>query len=323
MSIDCTKKRVLLAIPTLLDPETPGHSSGYGPIMQIVEKNNFDEVILLGLQCWRLNLFLTEQAIHTKFPKINVKRHILSIKNITDYNEIFYNLKPVLDSYDMWLKLECEDPVFLLPPSYFDRLLDCWLLLTTSLNIKSRICQIEPHYSVEGLYLKNSEDQNLDWLEENPIEFKDVSLEKSRGFSVVFTPLQVTFVRNLFQSNKSFCFYLKNKALSGPLLNTIFNNVRELGVKHLNIQCQALPEEIMQPILWGYSKSIEDATIQRKGLLSRLSDGWITLSQCDRLPLSIRESLSVFASKKELHLIGVSFQADKVIPNIPIYEIPE
>ena len=323
MSTDSTKKRVLFAIPTTLDPEMSGHSSGYGPIMQIIDKNNFDEVVLLGLQCWRLNLFLTEQIIHTKFPKINVRRHILPIKNVTDYNEIFYNLKPVLDSYDMWLKLECEEPVFLLPPSFFDRLLDCWLLLTTSLNIKARICQVEPHYSVEGSYLQNSEDQNLDWLEENPVEFKDVALEKVKESTVGLTSLQIDFVRDLCKTNKSFCVYLKDRDLNESLLNTIFNNTRDLGLKHLNVDCQALPEEITQSILWGYRKAIEGSTIKRKGLLNRLSNGWVTLSQCDRLSSTIRESLSVFALKEEPHVIGISFCADKIIPNIPVYEIPE
>lgn len=319
--LNSNKKRVLLAIPTFLDPEVPGQKL-YGPIAQIIERNNFDEVILLGLQCWRLNAFLTEQFIQEKFPKIRIRWHILPIKNIADYNEVFYNIKPVLDSYEMWLKMECREPVFLLPPAFCDRLLDCWLLLTTALNMKTRICQIEPHYSMEGVYLQNSEDQNLDWVEENTVEFKDAWIEEKKA--VVLSKKQLAFIRDIFQENKSFCLYLADKGLNRILVNTLSEYVRYQGTKYLNIECDAIPEEIINSILWGYRKTIEDEkVIQRKGLLTRLQNGWITLSQCDRLPSSTREALSDFALDCGSHcLVGISGDPKSCIPNVPMYTFP-
>ena len=121
-----SKKNVLLAIPSYQDPEILGYTRELGPVLKLLQEHDFDEVILLGLQKWKLNAFLTERSIQANFPNIAVKKHILPINNIGNYKDVFYPLKQTLSQYEYYLKTECEEPFVLLPPSVCECLLDSW-----------------------------------------------------------------------------------------------------------------------------------------------------------------------------------------------------
>ena len=81
---------MLLAIPTFQDPCISGKQDKEGPILRALQSGDFDEVILFGLQVWRLNTFLSEQFIVKNYPEITVKRHVLPIQDLACYKNIFY-----------------------------------------------------------------------------------------------------------------------------------------------------------------------------------------------------------------------------------------
>mgnify|MGYP004655282485 FL=1 len=317
------KKRVLLAIPSFLDPELFQKKGKIGPILQMIHEHDFDEVILVGLQVWRLNAFLTEQAINTHFPKIKVTRYILNINNIGSYKEVFYELKNLLTNCENQLQGICDEPVVLLPPSVCDCLLDCWLLLTTSLNINVRICQVEPHYSSEGVYLQNTEDQNLDWLFENDMEFRDFNRRKTLSQEIsCLTQPQLSSLQALCLNKKAFCLQGLDSEMNLSIQRHFAKTARQNNQNYLFIDCSEIPEEIMHAVLCGYKKSIDtNKTIERKGLFSKIKSGWLVLSDFEKLSLEIQQYLKQIShNEKDLHVIGIenkSSQTSPVFPSFP------
>lgn len=63
----------------------------------------------------------------------------------------------------------------------------------------------------------------------------------------------------------------------------------------------------MRDVLCGYKKSIDsDKTIERKGLFSKVKQGWILLSDFYKLPLEIQQNLQrIVNEEKELHVVGI------------------
>lgn len=303
------KKNVLLAIPSFLDPEIFQQKGKEGPILQIIRENNFDEVILFGLQAWRLNAFLTEQAINTNFPKVKVVRHILNINNIFSYKEVFYELKSFLINCEKTLRNICEEPVVLLPPSACGCLLDCWLLLTTSLNINVRIFQVEPHYSSEGIYLQNGEEQNLDWLSDNEMKFYDFASDKHRyEEEPCLSESQAFALSNWCKNEKNFCLYGLKEEICLSIQKYLSNYARQHNKNCLCINCSEIPEEILYSVLCGYKKSIENGkTFERRGLFSKIKSGWIILSDFQKLSANIQENLQqIIQNENDLHVIGMT-----------------
>ena len=316
------KKNVLLAIPSFLDPEMFQQKGQDGPILQMLHENDFDEVILVGLQSWRLNAFLTEQAINVNFPKVKVVKHILNINNIFSYKEVFYELKKFLIDCEKTLSNICEEPVILLPPSACGCLLDCWLLLTTSLSINVRICQIEPHYSSEGIYLQNGEEQNLDWLSDNEMKFYDFVCDKPYNQEQnPLTEAQIFALKNWCQNEKIFCLQGLTEEASLSIQKYLSNYARRHNKNCLCINCLEIPEEILQSVLCGYKKTIEhNKTFERKGLFSKIKSGWIILSDFQKLSVNIQQYLrQIVQNKQDLHVIGMI--ANKTQPTVfPSFE---
>lgn len=306
------RKSVLLAIPSFLDPEIFQQKGKEGPILQIIRENNFDEVFLFGLQTWRLNAFLTEQAINTNFPKVKVIKRILNINNIFSYKEVFYELKNFLIDCGKNLSNGCDEPVVLLPPSACGCLLDCWLLLTTSLNINVRICQVEPHYSSEGIYLKNGEEQNLDWLSDNEMTFYDFVSDRPcyKGSPCLSEP-QIFALKRWCQSEKNFCLYGLKEGVFLSIQKYLSNYAREHSKNCLCINCSEIPKEILHSVLCGYRKTIEkDKTFERKGLFSKIKSGWIILSDFQTLSSTIQQNLQqIVQNENDLHVIGITANA--------------
>lgn len=320
------KKNVLLAIPSYQDPEISGYRRGCGPILKLLQENNFDEVILLGLQKWKLNAFLTERAIQASFPKVVIKKHILPVNNISSYKDVFYPLKQALSQYEYYLKTECNEPFVLLPPSVCECLLDSWLLLVTSLNIKIRICRVESHYSMEGVYSQAIEDQDLDWLAERDTDFHDPISEPSHNREHwILTSTQIEFLDKLCQNNRSFFINIEHKKYYMDALNNYFaHHARNRSVHYMKIGCSEIPEEILRPILWGYEQNMgEDQILKRKGLLQRFTDGWITLENYDVFPLDIQKKVKNSVSEtNKLHIVGFVDDPAKCIDDIPMYVLP-
>ena len=303
-----SKKSVLLAIPSFLDPEMFQQKGEEGPILQMLHENDFDEVVLFGLQAWRLNAFLTEQAINAKFPKVKVVKHILNINNIFSYKEVFYELKRILMDFEKTLSDECDEPVVLLPPSACGCLLDCWLLLSTSLSINVRICQIEPHYSSEGIYLQNSEEQNLDWLSDNEMKFYDFTCDKPcNQAQISLAESQISALKNWCQNEKAFCLQGLTEEVCLSIQKYLSNYARQHNKNCLCINCSEIPEEILQSVLCGYKKSIENnKTFERKGLFSKIKSGWIVLSDFQKLSASVQQNLrQIVQTKQDLHVVGM------------------
>ncbi|GEM_PF-2633233 len=320
------KKNVLLAIPSYQDPEILGYKRESGPVLKLLQEHDFDEVILFGLQKWKLNAFLTERSIQASFPNVVVKKQILPVTNIGNYKDVFYPLKQTLSQYEYYLKTECEEPFVLLPPSVCECLLDSWLLLVTSLNMKIRICQVESHYSVEGVYSQAPEEQNLDWLAEYGTDFRDpisdVTKTKERW---TLTATQIGFLDELCQKNRSFFIHTEHRTYYADALTNYFARyARNRSTHYMKIGCSELPQEILQPVLWGYEQNTWDGQkLQRKGLLQKFTDGWVALENYDVFPLEIQEKVQHSISHMDkLHLVGWGEDPTKCIAEIPVYALP-
>ena len=87
------------------------------------------------------------------------------------------------------------------------------------------------------------------------------------------------------------------------------------------INCSEIPEEILHSVLCGYKKSIENnKTFERKGLFSKIKNGWIILSEFQKLSTSIQQNLrKIIQNEKDLHVIGMT--ANNIQPVIfPSFE---
>ena len=312
------KKKVLLAIPTFQDPYIPGRKDKEGPILQALQGGNFDEVILFGLQIWRLNTFLSEQFIVKNYPKITVKRHVLPIQDLTCYKDIFYQLKTKLSEYESYLGEECEEPVFLLPSPVYDYLFDCWLLLSTSLNMKTRICQIESHYSIEG-----DSCSDIDWLNESPKEFRDSQAEPQ----VVYPYLsqnQLKFLEELYNKNQNVCILAGDEQLYHSISQFFFQSARTKNLNYLKVACSEIPAEISNEILFGYQKEIDNNQIlKRKGLLKKFKKGLITIENFNSLPESMVKKVESFIAKqKDCRFINITPNRANWESAIPCFSLP-
>lgn len=321
-----SKKNVLLAIPSYQDPEVLGHKRELGPILKLLQEHDFDEVILMGLQKWKLNAFLTERSIQASFPKITVKKQILPVNDVSNYKDVFYPLKQALSQYEYYLRTECNEPFILLPPAICECLLDSWLLLVTSLNMKIRICQVESHYSVEGVYSQAPEEQNLDWLAEYGADFHDpiaeISPNKERW---VLTETQIAFLDKLCQTNRSFFINTEHHTYYADALTNYFARYAQNRSAHyMKVGCSEIPEEILNPVLWGYEQNTwEGQRLQRKGLLQKFTNGWIALENYDRFPFDIQKKIqSTTEGSNKLHIVGWGDDPTKCISEVPVYVLP-
>ena len=323
MAISRKKKRVLLAIPSFQDPEVCGKERELGPILRLLEKECFDEVILFGLQVWKLSAFLTENAIRLRWPKISIKKYLLPVKNVSVYKDVFYGLREKLADCEGYLKSECEEPMVLLPPSVCDCLLDSWLLLVTSMNIKVRLCQVESHYSMDGIYSQAPEEQNLDWLAENVSEFRDPVAERTPKKAVcLLCPEQTAFLDALCAQRRSFCLKLDNQ-YNSSLGHYFAQYARQRSSQYAQINCSEIPQEVLDPILWGYTSVMDGGrVIKRRGLMQRVKKGWVTLLGYDMLPKETQRKLRAEGEKNEsLHVVGFVNTAEP-IEGCNVYVLP-
>lgn len=312
------KKKVLLAIPTFQDPFVSGRQDKEGPILRALQGGNFDEVVLFGLQVWRLNTFLSEQFIVKNYPEITVKRHVLPIQDLASYKDIFYQLKTKLAEYEAYLREECEDPVFLLPSPVCDYLFDCWLLLSTSLDMKTRICQIESHYSIEG-----ASSSDIDWLNESPREFRDSQSEPQVAYPCL-SKKQLDFLEEIYAKDQNVCIFAADTRLYHSISQFFFQSARAKNLNYLKIACSEIPSEISNEILFGYQKEINnDQVLKRNGLLKKFKKGLITIENFNALPRSMVEKVENFISnQKDCHFINIISDASNLESGIPYFSLP-
>ncbi len=312
------KKKILLAIPTFQDPHVPGRKDGFGPILQALQKGNFDEVILFGLQMWRLNTFLTEQFISKNYPNITVKRHILPLQDLSCYKDIFYQLKTKLEEYEFYLQKNSEEPVFLLPSSIYEYLFDCWLLLSTSLNMKTRICQIASHYALEG-----TPSSDIDWLSEPPKEFHDSHTE-AQIICQYLSKNQIHFLEKISEKHQNFCIITENSNIHQSIAQFFSQLARTKNLNYLNIACPQIPSEIANEILFGYQKQIEnDKILKRKGLLKKFNKGLISLENINILSNEINKKIQTFIMhQKHSRFISICPTIKDLSSAIPYFPLP-
>ena len=194
----------------------------------------------------------------------------------------------------------------------------------TSLNINVRICQIEPHYSSEGIYSKNEEEQNLDWLSDNEMKFHDFICDNaSFKEDIPLTKKQILTLNHLCNQEKNFCLHDLKEETALSIQKYLSNYARQLNKNCLFIHCSEIPEEILPFILCGYKKSIENnKTFERKGLFSKIKSGWIILSHFQKLSQNIQQNLNqIIQKEKDLHAIGMTVQKTKDFV-FPLYKFP-
>lgn len=312
------KKKVLLAIPTFQDPCISGKQDKEGPILRALQSGDFDEVILFGLQVWRLNTFLSEQFIVKNYPEITVKRHVLPIQDLACYKNIFYQLKEKLADYESYLGEVCEEPVFLLPSSVYDYLFDCWLLLSTSLNMKTRICQIESHYSIEGASFSD-----IDWLNESPKEFRDSQAEPQVSYPCL-SKNQLNFLEEIYAKNQNAYVLAEDVRLHRSISQFFFQSTRAKNLNYLKIACSEIPAEISNEILFGYQKEIDSRRIlKRNGLLKKLKKGLVTIEGFNALPKPMVKKVEDFISnQKDCRFVNILSDASNLESGIPCFSLP-
>ena len=227
-------------------------------------------------------------------------------------------MKTKLAEYEAYLGEACEEPVFLLPSPIYDYLFDCWLLLSTSLNMKTRICQIESHYSIEG-----DSFSDIDWLNECPKEFQDSQAEPQ----VVYPYLsknQLNFLEEIYNKHQNVCILAKDTQLYHSISQFFFQSARMKNQNYLKIACSEIPAEISNEILFGYQKEIDNQQIlKRKGLLKKFKKGLIAIENFNTLPRTMVEKMESFIAKqKDCRFINIIPNTNNIRTSISCFSFP-
>lgn len=290
------KEKVLLAIPSFQDPHMPNDEGKLGSLIKLLDEKSFNKVFLFGFQVWKLNAFMTEQYIKSKYSNVDVEKIILPVNNLVVYKDIFYNLKKALDERIDFLKSKNVEASFLLPPAFCDRVFDCWLLLATSLNIDAKIYQIEPHYSLEGFYPEDIYNKNLDWLDENKLELRDSITDNTipiKEFVPVERIINTETIDKLLSGEQHSLLMDNNIGLSAWQMAMFIKDKGNKQNRCISIKCNELPSEICDDILFGYNKSINiNKAIQKTGIVERFNNAVIAFEDADLLPIHIQEKLA-------------------------------
>lgn len=293
------KERILFAIPSFQDPHFPNQPQQLGSIARLLASEKFERVILIGLRLWKFNLFLTEQYIGEHWPNVKIEKTVLPIDNIAAYKEVFYGLKKALDAYTHLLHNQENQTSFLLPPSLCDKLLDCWLLLVTSLNLKAKIYQLEPHYSIQGLYSDDVWNKGLDWLNEKNTGLHDCIIPNPKALQAGQSSEEIEAkwfdqLLPLRETQQSLLLLNHHEGIEGKVARWLSKNKEDvLHRACLNVHCEELPNEICEDILFGYKRELsEQKVIQRSGLVKKLGTGIVSVANIDKLPLKTQEKFA-------------------------------
>ena len=304
----CEKENVLLAIPTPSDPILSRSVSTQGPILRALQEDTYHKVVLIGCSLWKLNLFLTEQAIREQYPSITIYKELLPVANLGDYNEIFYPIKGCLKKHEALLRSTKNNVVALLPYSYNEVLLDCWILALTSLNLKIRLCQVHDTYTAEQIFDAEEGNTALDWIDDK----MELNEPASANLSEDLLPgLKEKLLNDLKQN--SFASATVNLSI---YKNSTLKLIRDYARKHeknfLSIDCSCMPNEIFSDLLFGYSYCINRThTFFKKGKLDKIQQGVFVLLHDEKLPSSIREKLT--RRLKDQHNLSFVYLTDKNI----------
>ncbi len=293
------KEQILLAIPSFQDPHLPGKPSELGNIATLLRQEVFERVFLIGLSLWKINAFLTEHYINQCHPKIQTGKKILSVTSTSTYKEIFYALKQTFDEYHDIFANKNYSISFLLPPTFCDKLLDCWLLLITSLNLETKIYQIEPHYSLEAISSDKLWNKSLDWLGEKNNETHETIPCFDSKYNEFDENLDFELVKKLtsLRLSKHLLILGGNKVTQNKVSRWVHKQTQNSGPL-LNIACEQLPSEICSEILFGYKRQISrDKSVEKKWLFYKGDSGIIHVSTLDSLPLLVQSNIADFLDK--------------------------
>lgn len=298
------KEKVLLAIPSFQDPHVPNNEGKLGSLITLLDEKHFNKVFLFGFQVWKLNAFMTEQYIRSKYPNVGVEKIILPVNNLAVYKDIFYNLKSALGEKLEFLSSKNVEASFLLPPSFCDRVLDCWLLLATSLNIDAKIYQIEPHYSLEGFYPEDLCNKNLEWLDETQLEVRDISTESLvvvKDFVCVENVIRQCSIDKILSCDTNSVLIDGNIGVSAWQVATFIKDRSDKKSRCISIKCDEIPKEIFDDILFGYSKRIDEhVEIKKCGIVDKFDNAVVALEHADLLPLKTQEKFASMLKNSEI-----------------------
>ena len=304
----CEKENVLLAIPTPSDPVLSRSVSTQGPILKTLQEDTYHKVVLVGCPLWKLNLFLTEQAIREQYPSITIYKELLPVANFGDYNEIFYPIKDCLKKHEALLRSTKNNVVALLPHSYNEVLLDCWILALTSLNLKIRLCQVHDTYTAEQIFDAEEGNTALDWIDDK----MELNEPASAILSEDLLPGVKEKLLNDLKQNSCVSVTINLDVYKNSALKLIRDYARKHEKNFLSIDCSCIPSEIFSDLLFGYSYCINHThTFFKKGKLDKIQQGVFVLLHDEKLPSSIREKLT--RHLKDQHNLSFVYLTDKNI----------
>jgi hypothetical protein len=304
-----SKEQMLVVIPSFHDPHLPGKPAELGNIATLMQRETFQHVFMFGFNIWKLNVFLTEQYINQRYPHVKTSKEMMPVKNTFSYKEIFYSLKQALYTHKSVFSDKKRSVSFLLPPSFCDKLLDCWLLLLTSLNIPAKIYQIEPHYSLETTIADSLWNKNFDWLSEQNIETHEPGqLSKANKNDSGEQAGELARTLEVYESSdKNLLVVGQDESTHHYVDAWLRHNVRVNGI-FLRVECDQIPTEICDEILFGYRRTIaENKIIAKKGLLCCGEGGIVHVSRFEALPVHVQSKLVDFIGPNAVKVANTRF----------------
>lgn len=300
-------KQVLVAIPCDYDPELYLERSIKGSILCALEQNTYDEVILLELKPWKLNVLSTQQFIKEKFPHVQIKVFSLPIEHISSYAENWNALNGLQNLLiEQGSPNDCSYEI-LLPPTLYPCLFDCYLLLLLTWEIPYRILHIdlplEPLSSIQN---------------SNVMAFNDYVIDEH---PTCLSKAQLTYVYGILNKEPEFSLAVPTEQQQNALRGTITSYLSAQNKVQQSIACADLPEGVSDSLLWGYQTKINKASINRPGLLNHFDATNYLFIRFDSLTSKTQSAIVSYLSRTQRNFALLGTKNNPLLP-IKAFELP-
>lgn len=300
-------KQTLVAIPCDYDPELSLERSIKGSVLCALEQNTYDEVILLELKPWKLNVLSTQQFIKAKFPHVQIKVFSLPIEHVSSYAENWNALNRLQDLLiEQGSPNDCSYEI-LLPPTFYTCLFDCYLLLLLTWEIPYRIVYID--LPLEPL----SSFQNS-----NVMAFNDYAVDEHL---TCLSKDQLTYIHEILNKESKFSLAVPTEQQQHALKSTITTYLSAQNKVHQSITCPDLPDSISDSLLWGYKTNINNTSINRSGLLDKVDTTHHVFIGFDSLTSKIQSTIVSYLSRTERNFALLVAKNNPLLP-IKAFELP-
>lgn len=300
-------RQVLVAIPCDYDPELSLERSIKGSILCALEQNTYDEVILLELKPWKLNVVSTQQFIKAKFPHVQIKVFSLPIEHIASYAENWNALNGLQNLLiEQGSPHDCSYEI-LLPPTLYTCLFDCYLLLLLTWKIPYRMLHIDlPLEPLRSL-------QNP-----NVMAFNDCVIDKH---PTCLSKAQLTYVYGILDKEPAFSLAVPTEQQQNALKGTITTYLSARNKVPQSIACADLPDSISDSLLWGYQTKINKASINRPGLLNKCNATHYSFFGFDSLTSKTQSAIVSYLSRTQRNFALLGAKNNPLLP-IKAFELP-